>query len=256
MYTIALFHLKGGVGKTTSAVALAMQAGFAGQRCLLWDLDPQGAASWMLGAGSEHKQKTLFKGQAHLGQFIQPGPIPELDVLPADFNLRKADGWLADMPKPAQRLTQVLSMLSEQYSLCIIDLPAGLGHMAELVLKQADLVLLPLLPSPLNLQATALFREKEPLLKCRRAPLAFFNRVDLRLNQHKQSVLNPPAACGAMLHTVIKQHAAIEQLASGSQLPVAGAAVWSLYRELWSEVQMQMAQDQQHAVLRSGKNLA
>jgi chromosome partitioning protein len=253
MYTIALFHLKGGVGKTTSAVALAMQAGFAGQRCLLWDLDPQGAASWMLGVGAEHKQKALFKGQTHLGQFIQPGPIPNLDVLPADFNLRKADGWLAEMDKPAQRLQQVLSMLSEQYSLCIIDMPAGLGHMAELVLKQADLVLLPLVPSPLNLQATALLHGKGPLLKCRQTPLAFFNRIDLRLNQHKQCVLNPPAACGAMLRTVVKQHAAIEQLASGKQLPEADAAVWTLYRDLWGEVQEHMAQDQQHAVIRCGK---
>ena len=255
MYTIALFHLKGGVGKTTSAVALAMQAGFAGQRCLLWDLDPQGAASWMLGAGAEHKQKALFRGQTHLGQFIQPGPVPNLDILPADFNLRKADGWLAEMDKPGQRLQQLFSMLGEQYSLCIIDLPAGLGHMAELVLRQVDLVLVPVVPSPLNLQATALLRDKVAALKCHQAPKAFFNRVDSRLAFHRQCLAQPPANAEPWLQSVIRQSAAIEQLSMGEGVPGAKAPVWQPYKALWQEVSQCMQAEHQYAVTRSGKTV-
>ncbi len=49
MKILALFNIKGGVGKTTSAVNLAHAAGRAGLRTLLWDLDPQGCAGWYLG---------------------------------------------------------------------------------------------------------------------------------------------------------------------------------------------------------------
>ena len=46
MKTIAVFSIKGGVGKTTSAVNLAWQAANLGCRTLVWDLDPQGASSF------------------------------------------------------------------------------------------------------------------------------------------------------------------------------------------------------------------
>ena len=50
MKTVAVYSLKGGVGKTTLAVNLALaSATRSARRTLLWDLDPQAAASWLLG---------------------------------------------------------------------------------------------------------------------------------------------------------------------------------------------------------------
>ena len=46
MNVIALYNMKGGVGKTTTAVNLSYLAAAAGQRTLLWDLDPQAASSF------------------------------------------------------------------------------------------------------------------------------------------------------------------------------------------------------------------
>jgi len=51
MRIIAFYNLKGGVGKTASAVNIAYLAAQSNLRTLLWDLDPQGAASWYLAAG-------------------------------------------------------------------------------------------------------------------------------------------------------------------------------------------------------------
>ena len=46
MQILAVHHIKGGVGKTTTAVNLAYLAARSGFRTLLWDLDPQGAATF------------------------------------------------------------------------------------------------------------------------------------------------------------------------------------------------------------------
>ncbi|THF72292.1 MAG: ParA family protein, partial [Methylophaga nitratireducenticrescens] len=69
MQIIAFFNLKGGVGKTTSAVNIAWQAANQGIPTLLWDLDPQGAASWLLQRKSKPKAeaKKLLSGKTPIG---------------------------------------------------------------------------------------------------------------------------------------------------------------------------------------------
>ena len=58
MHTIAVYSLKGGVGKTTLAVSLAWaSATRSARRTLLWDVDPQAAASFLLGDGRRGKQE-------------------------------------------------------------------------------------------------------------------------------------------------------------------------------------------------------
>ena len=46
MKTLATYNIKGGVGKTATAVNLAYVAASRGDRVLVWDLDPQGAATF------------------------------------------------------------------------------------------------------------------------------------------------------------------------------------------------------------------
>jgi cellulose biosynthesis protein BcsQ len=58
MFIISLYNLKGGVGKTASCVNFAYMAARDGFRTLIWDLDPQGAASYY------YKAHTTIKGSA------------------------------------------------------------------------------------------------------------------------------------------------------------------------------------------------
>lgn len=85
MKTWALYGLKGGVGKTAAATNLAFEAADAGKHVLLWDLDPQGAASWTLGvdANPDLSIKRLIEGKDALGHYVAPTAYEQLHVLPA-----------------------------------------------------------------------------------------------------------------------------------------------------------------------------
>ena len=57
MVTIALYNLKGGVGKTAATINLAYLAAKEGYKTLVWDLDPQGSSSFYLGVNTTIKNE-------------------------------------------------------------------------------------------------------------------------------------------------------------------------------------------------------
>ena len=93
MKVIALYNIKGGVGKTAAAVNLAYLCAGGGRPTLLWDLDPQGAASYCLRVDAKVKggRKALLSGKHPLTRAIVPSAFAGLDVLPADFSYRNMD---------------------------------------------------------------------------------------------------------------------------------------------------------------------
>ena len=97
--TIALFNIKGGVGKTTSAVNLAFLAAQSGMRTTLWDLDPQGCAGWYLGindAELEKRAAKLIEGKLQPAELLVPTRHENLSVVPSDLSARKLDVLLAE----------------------------------------------------------------------------------------------------------------------------------------------------------------
>ncbi|MGZ4960500.1 MAG: ParA family protein, partial [Methylomonas sp.] len=90
MNVLAVYSIKGGVGKTASAVNLAYTAARNGYRTLVWDLDPQGASSYYFRIKPKIKggSKDLITGKRELEGLIKGTDFENLHLLPADFSFR------------------------------------------------------------------------------------------------------------------------------------------------------------------------
>ena len=151
MKTVAVYSLKGGVGKTTLAVNLAWAAAArSGHRTLIWDLDAQAASTFILGGDTASAAaRTAFAKDADLARLIRPTATPGLDLLPADASLRDLDALFADGGRRRlQRLTESLA-----YDRVVLDCPPGLTETSEQILRAADLIVVPVIPSPLSRRA-------------------------------------------------------------------------------------------------------
>jgi len=100
---LATYNIKGGVGKTATAVNLGYLAARDGYRVLLWDLDPQGAASFLFRIKPRVKGggKALIRGTKALDAAIKGTDYDGLDLLPADFTYRNLDLLLDAAPSSA-----------------------------------------------------------------------------------------------------------------------------------------------------------
>ena len=116
MKVIASYNLKGGVGKTTAAVNLAYLSAREGRRTLLWDLDPQGAATYLFRVKPRVKggSPKLVRGSRPMLEAIKATDFAHLDLLPADFTYRHMDIDLNDRPNPQRTLRRLLSPLASE----------------------------------------------------------------------------------------------------------------------------------------------
>ena len=97
MRTIAFYNLKGGVGKTTTAINVAWHAARWKHRTLLWDLDPQGAASFYLGVddGTGYKAGAVLKGKQPMGNLKRETRWPLKHRLISCPIRRRSGSWMA-----------------------------------------------------------------------------------------------------------------------------------------------------------------
>src|ERR1043165_1120545 len=97
MVTIALYNLKGGVGKTAASINLAYLSAKDKYRTLVWDMDPQGSSSFYLGAEAGKKEPRKLLGGNTLTDAVQSSIYETLDITPADLSARHADIMLSEM---------------------------------------------------------------------------------------------------------------------------------------------------------------
>jgi chromosome partitioning protein len=215
MRIYAVHSIKGGVGKTTSAVILAHLASLAGQRALLWDLDAQGASSFYLRVkprlpGGVRK---MIGGRRRLDRHIRESDFEGLDLIPADFSHRHMDLVLDAERKPRRRLARLLAPLRKEYDEVYLDCPPSISLSAEAFFRAADAILMPVIPTPLALRA---HRQLEEHLRTRgkKRPrlLPFFAMVDRRKSLHREICERAALEHPTFLKTSIPYSAVVERM--------------------------------------------
>lgn len=242
MKVVALSSIKGGVGKTTSAVTLAHFASESGLRVLVWDVDPQGAATFALGVGRRVAGggRRLFDSSRRLRDNVFESRWERLDVVPADFSLRRLDTAFTRIPKPRRTFGRLLDEVTDDYDVVVIDCPPGIGLSIESVLRATDLVMVPVVPATLPLrcfdQLSAFMAGDKRL---RRVPaVAFLTMVDRRKRGHMDLVESLPSQRSELFTTMIPAAADVERLPDRREplsLFAPTSPATTAYRELWGE---------------------
>jgi MinD-like ATPase involved in chromosome partitioning or flagellar assembly len=108
---------------------------------------------------SELPSKKIISGKRELPELIIPTGYEKFDVLPADFSYRNFDLHLSERKRPTERLLKMSRSLRELYEFLVLDCPPGISWLSENVLRAADAVIVPLLPTPLSVRMLMQLRD-------------------------------------------------------------------------------------------------
>jgi chromosome partitioning protein len=241
MKIFATYNIKGGVGKTATAVNLSYLAARDGYRVLLWDLDAQAAATFLFRVRPRVKGggKGLIRGTRPVDDAIKATDFDRLDLLPSDFTYRNLDLVLDAAKKPARRLGSLLAPLRAEYDVVFLDCPPGISLLSESVLQAADTLLIPLIPTTLSVRTLDQLTEFVAGMNGHRpAILAFFSMIDRRKRLHKEISEQLPTQRADVAAAAIPSLSMIERM-SVERAPVSAFAPSSVaarrYAELWQE---------------------
>jgi chromosome partitioning protein len=241
---LATYNIKGGVGKTSAAVNLAYLAARDGARTLLWDLDPQGASTFLFRIKPKVKGggRKLVRGKSDVDALIKGTDHERLDLLPADFSYRHMDLALDGAKRPTRRLAKVLAPLAGEYEYVFLDCPPSISLVSESVFEAADALLVPLIPATLSSrtfeQLRAVVAGDGPDV------LAFFSMVDGRKRLHADVMERIAREQPSVLETAIPAAADVERMGVHRTViaefaPRSRAA--RAYEELWREVRARLS---------------
>ncbi|QLE40681.1 ParA family protein [Nostoc sp. C052] len=157
MKTIAVYHNKGGVGKTTTVVNLAAAIRKKGKRVLVIDLDSQANTTFATGLvkfDDEEFDDIKDSNIRHILQSEDFFPInevarksqftnPEISVVPSHISLMNYENELIQQEDSKMMLAQKLDAVAEEYDVVLIDTPPSLNLYARIALITADYLIIP-----------------------------------------------------------------------------------------------------------------
>ena len=239
---VACYALKGGVGKTSAAVNLAWLAAESGRKTLLWDLDPQAAATFLLRAKPKVKGGTskLLRGASDPAHIVKSTAYERLDLLPAEVLYESADLDLDAAKKSGHRVERVLRELPD-YDVVLLDCPPGLSLLSTNIVHATDLLLVPVVPSPLSLRTLDQVVDFVNSVDGAKAQvMAFLSMVEPRRALHREVVGLVGDRYLDVARTIIPASATIERMGQRRAPVVSWAAQTRAavaYSALWEELQ-------------------
>ena len=226
MKVVAVYNVKGGVGKTAISVNLAHCSATAGHRTLLWDLDEQGGASSTLGrevSVGARKVRRTYEIRDHLGSSGWEG----IDLISADSLVH-----LLDRHDRPTHLRELLDRVRNRYDYVILDCPPTLGVASDQILQLADLIVVPIVPSRL---ARAGFDQLQAHARQTSGPSPAFlpvhSMVDRRRRAHQDALEADPNWPAVPYSSVVERSAAsrdpVARLARNSPAAQAMRSLWT-----------------------------
>ncbi len=165
-----------------------------------------------------------------------------MDLLPADFSYRNFDVHLSDRKNPTERLLKMSRSLRDVYSVLFLDCAPGISLLSENVLRAADAIIVPLLPTPLSVRMLVQLQDfitrngwTDLML------LPFFSMVDRRKSLHHEIIANTREQFPTMLVAEVPYSSEIERMTL-RRAPIPASAPRSagalIYTALWTEVSL------------------
>ncbi|GAB5349081.1 ParA family protein [Alteriqipengyuania sp. 357] len=241
MAVVAIYSVKGGVGKTTFAANLAWcAASQSSRRTLLWDLDAAGGAGFLLGVDPRKKKRvtSVISRDMDPAKLIRRTAYPRLDLLPADESIRALDIQLAEIGKK-NRIAKLTADLVKDYDRLVLDCPPVLNELSSQIVRAADLVIVPIPPSPLSARALDTVRE-EVSAEGKKAPpiMPVFSMLDRRRTLHREAAQAESGWPAIPAASVIEQ-CATRLAPVGAFAPRTDAA--RAFKKLWTDVERRLA---------------
>ncbi len=247
MKKIAVYNIKGGVGKTTTSVNLACFLARSGLSVLLWDLDPQGGSSYFFNRHNQNAQAyaKLFDRNISIYDIIHPTENYAIDLISndplfSDLFINKASRMASINFDSHELLRDTLKLVEDDYDVCIMDCQPGRFLIHENIFNTADLLLIPNIPSSLSVYCNNMLMdslEKENKFSLR--VLSFYNMVQVHKNLHKEYLVNRQDTGDRVLNNYIPFYSEIELInhtrESIFHQPKESKAA-AYYHTLWVEV--------------------
>lgn len=247
MYVTSVFSIKGGVGKTATAVNLAALASFSGAKTLLIDLDPQGSASFYLRVKPKIKTtvRKLIKGKTPVESHIKATDYVHLDILPSTMAYREIESELAQMKRPGDRIREMLQPLESIYQWVFIDCPPGLTLLAESIFRASKLILVPVVPTTLSVRTYTDLMEhfRENPLTSGTIVNGFFSMADRRKSMHRDILNDWDFRENPFCKTIIPYLSDTEKMGIYRKPVVAwkpGSESSESFTRLWDEIKMKL----------------